>query len=72
METAAAVINQDNVAKEYSKKDAISEVAAPKPSVGKETAPTNEQVVPHFEDNFSTRGKRIKYHIVIFSLIQET
>ena len=43
METAAAVIDQDNVAKEYSKKDAISENAAPKPSVGKETAPTNEQ-----------------------------
>ena len=35
METAAAVIDQDNVAKEYSKKDAISEVA--------ETAPTIEQ-----------------------------
>ena len=43
METAAAVIDQDNVAKEYSKKDAISEVTAPEPSVGKETAPTNEQ-----------------------------
>ena len=28
--------------------------------------------MPHFEDNFSTRGKRLKFHIVIFSLIQET